>query len=138
MAREIGSEKIGVKFSPQIPFNDVEELDADELYPYILERLSEKHLAYVHVGMGGDWHAKLRPHYTGVYFAGAGFTRESAAELLEKDGADAVVFGVMFLANPDLPERFRRGAELNEPDQQTFYAPGPRGYTDSPVLDHAA
>lgn len=47
---------------------------------------------------------------------------------------DAVAFGVPFLANPDLPERFRRGAALNAPDSSTFYTPGPRGYTDYPVL----
>ena len=135
MAGEVGPQKVGVKFSPQILFNDIEENDADELYPYILERLSEKHLAYIHVSGGADWHSKLRPHYRGVYFAGAGFTRETGAELLEKAGADAIVFGVKFLANPDLPERFRRGSQLNDPDQPTFYAPGERGYTDYPTLE---
>lgn len=134
LASEIGSQRVGVKFSPQIPFNDVEERDADDLYPYILKRLSEKRLAYVHVGMGADWHAKLRPHYRGVYFAGTGFTYESGAELLAKGGADAVVFGAKFLANPDLPARFQQGSQLNEPDQQTFYSPGERGYTDYPTL----
>lgn len=136
MAGEVGAHRVGVKFSPQIAFNDVEERDADEVYPYILERLSDRQLAYVHVssGAGAGWHSKLRPHYKGVYFAGAGFTRESGAELLAEGGADAIVYGVKFLANPDLPERFRRGARLNEPDQSTFYAPGERGYTDYPLL----
>ena len=136
MAREVGSERVGVKFSPQIRFNDIEERDADELYPYILERLSAKPLAYVHVSDGthAGWHAKLRPHYAGVYFAGAGFTQESGTELLAEGGADAIVFGVKFLANPDLPDRFRRRADLNEPEPQTFYAPGERGYTDYPAL----
>ena len=135
MAREVGSQRVGVKFSPQILFNDVEERDADAVYPYILEGLSEKHLAYIHVSAGADWHVKLRPHYRGVYFAGAGFTRDTGAELLASAGADAIVFGVKFLANPDLPERFRRGAQLNEPDQPTFYAPGELGYTDYPELE---
>ena len=137
MAGEIGFQRVGVKFSPQIFFNDIEENDADEVYPYILERLSEKHFAYIHVSAGADWHARLRPHYTGVYLAGAGFTRETGAELLAKAGADAIVFGVKFLANPDLPERFRRGSQLNEPDQPTFYAPGESGYTDYPTLEQA-
>ena len=136
MAKEVGSQKVGVKFSPQIPFNDIEERDADEVYPYILEKLSHRSLAYVHVsvGMGAGWHSKLRPHYKGVYFAGASFTRESGTELLANGGADAIVFGVKFLANPDLPDRFKRGAQLNEPDQPTFYSPGERGYTDYPTL----
>jgi N-ethylmaleimide reductase len=136
MAAEVGAQRVGVKFSPQIAFNDVEELDADEVYPYILQHLSEKQLAYVHVvdGAGAGWHSKLRPHYRGVYFAGGGFTREDGAELLADGGADAIVFGVKFLANPDLPLRLRHDARLNEPDQSTFYTPGERGYLDYPAL----
>jgi N-ethylmaleimide reductase len=118
MTSEVGERRVGVKFSPRMPFNDVEERDADEVYPFILEKLSDKHLAYVRVGdhAGEGWNAHLRPHYKGVYFAGANFTRESGAELLERGGADAIVYGVKFLANPDLPERFKRNAALNEPD----------------------
>ena len=137
MAREVGSARVGVKFSPQIAFNDVEERDADEVYPYILERLSEEQFAYIHVSAGADWHSQLRPRYSGVYFAGASFTRERGAELLANGGADAIAFGVKFLANPDLPERFRHDAQLNEPDQRTFYTPGERGYTDYPALGQA-
>jgi N-ethylmaleimide reductase len=137
MASEVGAQRVGVKFSPRMPFNDVEERDAEELYPYILGKLGDKHLAYIHVGdhAGEGWHARLRPHYKGVYFAGANFTRESGAELLERGGADAIVYGVKFLANPDLPERFRRDAALNEPDPSSFYMPGERGYTDYPALE---
>jgi N-ethylmaleimide reductase len=137
MTSETGAQRVGVKFSPRMPFNDVEERDAEEVYPYILERLNDKGLAYVHVGdhAGEGWHARLRPVYKGVYFAGANFTRESGAELLERGGADAIVYGVKFLTNPDLPERFKRNAALNEPDPSTFYTPGERGYTDYPVLE---
>jgi N-ethylmaleimide reductase len=134
---KVGAERVGVKFSPQIRFNDVEEDDADQVYPYILQRLSERPLAYVHVtdGPRDGWHAKLRPHYKGLYFAGGSFTPETGAELLEQGGADAIVFGTKFLANPDLPERLRRGAGLNEPDRSTFYTPGERGYTDYSTLE---
>jgi N-ethylmaleimide reductase len=136
MRSEIGAERLGVKFSPQIVFNDIEERDADEVYPYILKHLSEKDLAYVHVtdGTRAGWHSKLRPLYNGIYFANAGFTHESGAELLAQGGADAIVFGTKFLANPDLPERFKRDAQLNEPDKSTFYSPGERGYTDYQTL----
>lgn len=137
MTKEIGAQRVGVKFSPRMPFNDVEERDAEELYPYILEKLGDKRLAYVHVGdhAGEGWHTKLRHHYKGVYFAGANFTRESGVELLEQGGADAIVYGVKFLTNPDLPERFKRNAVLNEPDPSTFYTPSERGYTDYPTLE---
>jgi N-ethylmaleimide reductase len=132
----VGASRVGVKFSPRIPFNDIEERDAHEVYPYVLEKLNERGLAYVHVGdfTGEGWHAKLRPVYKGVYFAGAGLTKEAGEELLGRGLADAVVYGTKFLANPDLPERFRRDAPLNEPDQTTFYTPGERGYTDYPSL----
>jgi len=85
-------------------------------------------------GTKKGWHAKLRPLYDGVYFANAGFTRESGAKLLAEGGADAIAYGTKFLANPDLPERFRRDAPLNEPDRATFYSPGQRGYTDYPSI----
>ena len=136
MISEAGAQRVGVKFSPQIAFNDIEERDADKLYPYIFERLSDKHLAYVHVTdrSDADWHSRLRPHYSGLYFASGGFTLESGTELLARDGADAIVYSTPFLANPDLPERFRRGADLNEPDRSTFYTPGESGYTDYPTM----
>ncbi|MDX6558277.1 MAG: N-ethylmaleimide reductase [Blastocatellia bacterium] len=136
MIAAVGAARVGVKFSPRIPFNDIEEADADVVYPYILERLSDLKMAYVHVGgfTGEGWHAKLRPAYQGVYFAGAGFTKETGEALLEQGGADAIVYGTKLLANPDLPERFKHNAPLNEPDQSTFYAPGEHGYTDYPTL----
>jgi N-ethylmaleimide reductase len=139
MIAAVGADRVGVKFSPRMPFNDVEEADADVMYPYILERLNDRNLAYVHVGnfTREDWHAKLRPIYQGVYFAGASFTKESGEALLAQDGADAIVYGTKFLANPDLPERFKREAPLNAPDQSTFYVPGEHGYTDYPTLSSA-
>jgi N-ethylmaleimide reductase len=140
MSAAIGAERVGVKLSPAMPFNDIQEPDAEEVYPYVMERLNEKALAYVHIGDHANkgWHARLRPIYKGVYIAGANLTKEMGVELLATNGADAVAYGVKFLANPDLPERFRRDAELNEPDQSTFYTPGERGYTDYPSLEHAA
>ena len=62
----------------------------------------------------------------------SGTTRESAQEILDKDLADAVAVGRLFLANPDLPARWRTGAELNEPNPDTFYGGGAEGYTDYP------
>jgi N-ethylmaleimide reductase len=140
MIAAVGAERVGVKFSPRMPFNDIKEADAEEMYPYILERLNDRKLAYVHVGdfTGEGWHAKLRPIYQGVYFAGASFTQESGEELLAQGGADAIVYGTKFLANPDLPERFKRDAPLNQPDQSTFYVPGEHGYTDYPTLKSAS
>src|SRR5882762_6150166 len=102
MIAAVGSERVGVKFSPRIPFNDNEETDAEVVYPHILERLNQRNMAYVHIAdYTGESHAKLRPVYQGVYFAGGGFTKESGEALLEQGGADAIVYGTKLLANPD-------------------------------------
>jgi 2,4-dienoyl-CoA reductase-like NADH-dependent reductase (Old Yellow Enzyme family) len=69
-----------------------------------------------------------------VYVANEGFDQESAEALLAAGEADAVAFGRMFIANPDLPRRFRERAALNSPDPQTCYSSGAQGYTDYPAL----
>ena len=131
-----GSDKIGVKFSPQMPFNGIDEPDAEETYPFILRELSSRGLAYVHVANAtpNDWHSKLRPIYVGNYFAGAGLTKETSGQLLAEGKADAAVFGALYVANPDLPARFEANSPLNAPDTSTFYTPGAKGYTDYPAL----
>lgn len=140
MIAAVGPERVGVKFSPRIRFNDIEEADADVVYPFILEQLNDRKIAYVHLSdsTGEGWHAKLRPVYQGIYFAGAGFTKESGEALLAQGGADGIVYGTKFLANPDLPERFVQNSPLNEPDPSTFYVPGEHGYTDYPTLEETA
>lgn len=140
MSEAASADRVGVKFSPEMAFNDVQEPDADEVYSHIFEELSHKKLAYVHVadGNGAGWHEKLRPLYNGLYFAGANFTRELGEKYLAESKADAIVYGVKFLANPDLPERFTKNAALNDPDSTTFYVPGRKGYTDYPTLAHVA
>lgn len=77
---------------------------------------------------------ELKAAFGGAYIANEKFTRETGNQVLAAGEADAVAFGVPFISNPDLPERLRRNASLNPPDQSTFYAPGPKGYTDYPFL----
>lgn len=141
MSAAIGGEKLGVKLSPSVPFNDMQDAAAEEFYPFIIQKLNERNLAYLHIGfeespaIKTNWHRELRPLYRGVYFANGGLTREAGEALLADGGADAIVFGKLFLANPDLPERFKRRAPLNVPEPATFYVPGTRGYTDYPTLE---
>lgn len=133
----IGSERTGLRLSPGGEFGDIKETDAEELYEYVLGKLNGFGLAYLHIGtfdQNRDWHPVLRPLYDGTYFAGVGFDQARGEELLAADGADAIVYGKLFLANPDLPERFRTDAELNAWDESTFYTPGEKGYTDYPTL----
>ena len=80
---------------------------------------------------------QLKQAFGGVYIANESFTKESATEILERGDADAVAFGKTYIANPDLPRRFALDAPLNEPDVNTFYAPGARGYIDYPALETA-
>jgi len=77
----------------------------------------------------------FRPLYKGILIINKGFDKASATAVLEAGDADLVAFGVPFLANPDLVERFKKEAPLNTPDQSTFYTPGAKGYTDYPTLE---
>lgn len=138
MIEGIGKERVSVRLSPGGEFNDIKETDAAELYDYVIKELNKREPVYLHLGtfdQHKNWHPALRPVYEGTYFAGVGFDKDSGEKLLEEGGADAIVYGTKFLANPDLPERFAKDAELNQPDQSTFYTPGEKGYTDYPRLD---
>jgi len=77
---------------------------------------------------------QLKIAFGGAYIANERFTAETGNQVLTAGEADAVAFGVPFIANPDLPERFRQNAPLNEQDNNTFYAPGAKGYADYPFL----
>ena len=140
---ETGIGKLGVKLSPTVPFNDMKDENAKEFYPYIIEKLNARNLAYLHIGFEEtpsaemNWHAFLRPIFNGVYFANGGFTKATGKKLLADGVADAIVYGKLFLANPDLPKRFNLDAELNQWDGSTFYSPGEKGYTDYPTLEEA-
>ncbi|WP_277589282.1 alkene reductase [Pseudomonas chlororaphis] len=134
---EIGGDRVGLKISPQMNFNDITDANPQQTYRYLVEQLRGLDLAYLHVALFGasvDYHALLHPLFDGRYLIGGGLDQQAAETLLADGRADAVVFGAAFLANPDLPERFRRGAELNAPHKETFYSPGAQGYTDYPNL----
>lgn len=137
MVAEAGGDRVGIKISPEMNFNDIVDAAPQETYTYLVEQLRDLNLAYLHVALFGtkvDYHAMLRPRFNGAYLMGGGLNQETAEAALAGGRADATVFGGAFLANPDLPERFRQGAALNTPDKNTFYSPGAQGYTDYPVL----
>jgi len=137
MAAEAGGDRVGIKISPEMNFNDIVDDDPQETYPYLVEQLRDLNPAYLHVALFGaklDYHALLRPRFDGAYLMGGGLDPRSAEVALSEGRADATVFGGAFLANPDLPERFRQGGALNAPDKNTFYSSGAQGYTDYPFL----
>jgi len=115
--------------------------DPATLIAQVAQMLNRYKLAYLHVMRGdfyqqqkGDVLTPARQNFQGVLIANMGYSADEAAAAIGAGLVDAVAFGVPFLANPDLPERFRRGAALNAPDSSTFYTPEPRGYTDYPAL----
>ncbi|MDR0736707.1 MAG: alkene reductase [Zoogloeaceae bacterium] len=137
MAEEAGGDRVGIKISPEMNYNSITDAAPEETYTYLVDRLRDFGLAYLHVALFAaktDYHALLRPIFSGAYLAGGGLDRDKAEALLAENRADACVFGASFLANPDLPERFRQGAALNIPDSATFFTPGAKGYTDYPDL----
>ena len=84
-----------------------------------------------------DAGARFRRHFHGPILAAGGFDQDSAARAVEQGTADAVAFGRQFIANPDLPARFRLGAPLNPYDRTTFYGGTERGYIDYPAMEQA-
>ena len=138
MVAEVGGDRVGIKISPEMGFNDITDANPQETYTYLVDQLRALNLAYLHVALFGakvDYHALLRPRFNGAYLIGGGLDQTGAEALLSDKRADATVFGGAFLANPDLPERFRQGASLNTPDKNTFYSPGAEGYIDYPSLN---
>jgi N-ethylmaleimide reductase len=137
MVAEAGGDRVGIKISPEMGYNDIVDAAPQETYAYLVEQMRGLGLAYLHVALFGtqvDYHALLRPRFDGAYLAGGGLDQTSAEAVLNGGRADAAVFGSAFLANPDLPERFRHGAPLNAPDKATFFTPGAQGYTDYATL----
>lgn len=143
VAAAIGPEKVGLRISPGNGANGVVEDDAadlEETYATLVAGIAPLGIAYlsVHADPAQDYVQRLRKEFGGVLVANTGFaevTSYEGAQRLVADGlADAVAVGRQFLANPDLPQRWRAGAELNEPDPATFYGGGAEGYTDYPAL----
>jgi N-ethylmaleimide reductase len=136
-----GAERVGVRLSPLNPFNDIADSTPAETFTYAIDQLSRLHLVFLDLvedkpAEGPALNAGyFRRSWQQVLIANRGYDLARANELLASGAADAVAFGVPFLANPDLPERFRRGASLNEPDRSTFYGGGEAGYTDYPFLN---
>lgn len=143
-----GSQRVGVRLSPGGSFNDMADSHPQATFGHALSRLGTQGLAYVHLvepdPTSGehptpDLTARhFRPLYPGTLIVAKGYTLERAQGVVRGGLADLVAFGQPFLANPDLVERFRRGATLNTPDPDTFYAGGARGYIDYPTLDAPA
>ncbi|MCB5206855.1 alkene reductase [Methylovorus mays] len=140
-----GADKVGVRISPLNPFNDMADSNPQALFNHVADVLSPLGLAYLHAvegGMGGGEVApfdfnELRKHFKGPYIANLAYDKAKGNAAIASGHADAIAYGVPFLANPDLVERFRQNAPLNAPDQASFYGGTEKGYTDYPTLQQA-
>ncbi|HTY93201.1 MAG TPA: alkene reductase [Steroidobacteraceae bacterium] len=134
---EWGAGRVGMHLSPRGDAHTMGDSDPAALFGHVAAQLGRRGLAFLcvreHTGPDRLGPA-LKAAFGGVYIANEGFTFESATQALAAGEADAVAFGRLFIANPDLPRRLKLGAPLNEPDIPGFYAGGAKGYTDYPSL----
>ncbi len=139
-----GGGRVGIRIAPLSPFNDMHDSNPEALFGHLVQQLNNFDLAYLHVteigkespGIAGPAFdlLKLRDIYRGLYMTNGGYDRERANAALAAGAADLIAFGVLYIANPDLPERFAQNAPLNTPDPATFYGGDAAGYTDYPAM----
>ncbi|HJU49700.1 MAG TPA: alkene reductase [Pseudogulbenkiania sp.] len=134
---------VGIRLSPLGVFNGLSETDQQEMALYLIGEIAKRNIAFLHLSepdwAGGpkwpdEFRRAVRQAYPHPIVAAGGYTVDKAEELIRAGLIDAVAFGRPFIANPDLPERFAQGVELNEPQPATFYGGGAEGYTDYPTL----
>ncbi|MFG1298191.1 alkene reductase [Xanthobacter sp. V3C-3] len=146
---EIGAQRTGLRLSPVAPANGLTDSDPQPLFNYVFDELEKRHLVYIHVVEGATQGPRdinpnfsfeeLRVRYSGAWMVNNGYDLSLAKTAVAEGKADLVAFGRAFISNPDLVERLRRGAPLNELDRATLYGGGAAGYTDYPTLaDEAA
>jgi N-ethylmaleimide reductase len=137
----VGPERVGVRISPENSFNDMRDSRPQETFEYVAGLLGGFGLAYLHVvegdmvaGAKGLDYGRIRAAFKGIYMANCRYDLARAQQAVADGAADLVSFGTLYIANPDLVERFRQGAALNTPDPGTFYGGDEHGYTDYPFM----
>ena len=141
----IGCEKVGVRLSPTLEYKGMADSNPIQTFTRAAELLNPFNLAYLHTleALPGNIYAtegeRVTPHiraiYQGTLITSGGYTKDLANAAINAGTADAIAFGVPFIANPDLVMRLQNDAKLNLPDSATFYTPGAKGYTNYPTLD---
>ena len=140
-----GAGRVAIRISPLVPFNDMSESDPSALVRHVAQQMSARQIAFFE--LRHDLHdrpaemalARLaREHFAGVLMLNGGFDQASGEQAVTSGLADAIVYGRLFIANPDLVERFRlRNAPLNPLRADSLYSSGAEGYTDYPSLSTA-
>jgi N-ethylmaleimide reductase len=129
----------GVRLSPSNNYNDMTDSTPAVTFTEATKALNGFGLAYLHVfetrGTKDAVSPQMRAAFKGHYILNGGYSAETGAAALKAGEADAIAYGRLFLANPDLVSRFKKGAPLNTPNVRTFYSPGPEGYIDYPAME---
>jgi N-ethylmaleimide reductase len=149
----IGKDRLGVRLSPFGQYGGIRDTNPLELFTFLITELGKRGIAYLHViegrgsemGLTDQLHpnalnnaALFRPAFDGPFISAAAYTPASAAQAVDNKYADAIAFGRLFIANPDLVKRIKEGGPLNGFDRSTFYGGGAQGYTDYKTLGDAA
>jgi 2,4-dienoyl-CoA reductase-like NADH-dependent reductase (Old Yellow Enzyme family) len=132
-----GASRVGMHLAPRADSHSMGDSNRAATFGYVARELGKRKIAFIcaREALGEDRIGpQLKKEFGGVYIANEKMTKESASKLLAAGEADAVAFGQLFIANPDLPKRFQLGAPLNTPRPESFYQPTPDGYTDYPSL----
>ena len=131
-----GPGRVGMHLAPRSDSHGISDANPAETFGYIARELGKRKIAFL---MAREYECpgwlgpRLKDQFGGVYIANERFTLATAEEVVARGDADAVAFGKLWIANPDLVERFRRRSELNEPQAATFYSHGAEGYSDYPA-----
>ncbi|HEV7123578.1 MAG TPA: alkene reductase [Rhodanobacter sp.] len=143
VAGAVGADRVGVRLAPVTPANDMHDSNPQALFERAVERLDGLGIAYVHVIEGATGgprddlpfdYAALKAKFRGAWIVNNGYDREMAEAAVREGRADAVAFGMAYIANPDLVRRLREHAPLNQANHDTLYGGGAEGYIDYPAL----
>ena len=139
-----GADRVGIRLSPSGTFNSMHDSNPLATFGYLVTALNRFNLAYLHLlepseadlrhGGTAIPTSHFRPIFQGLLMTNGGYDRETAEAAIASGEADLVSFGTLFIANPDLPERFQLNAPLNRPDAASFYGGDEKGYIDYPAL----
>lgn len=136
-----GADRVGLHIAPRADAHDMGDSDLASTFAYVAKEAGARGIAFLFAREGtGDPYLgpSLKKAFGGIYVANQGLSMEEGEALIANREADAVSWGQLFIANPDLVRRFAEGARLNEPDPSTFYGEGGVGLTDYPFLDEEA
>ena len=143
--KEWSSDHVGVRLSPYNPFNDMKDSDPIATFTHAAAALSQFNLAYLHIMeplpghfFGVEGVERAAPHmqreFKGPIILNGGYDAKTGATAIENGEGEAIAYGIPFIANPDLVERFKQGASLNQANPATFYTHDEEGYLDYPSL----